>query len=98
MMCNTSHLDCSPFSILEQNFRRKLKGTRAANLVQLTDTTQLLVQHVGRLTEVRCCEGRLNGPKVRMIEDIESFRAELQRHLFCELELSPECRIHLPNA
>ena len=74
-----------------------LHGAWTADLVERTEASQLIVQHVGRLSKIRCRQCSLDGSKVRMIEDIKSLCAELKMHLLRQVELSPERKVYLPR-
>lgn len=73
---------------LKQRLYGKLKGTRSANLVKLANATELTVQHIRRLPEVRRRKTRLDSPKVGMIEEIERLASELQLELLGKIELA----------
>src|SRR5262249_44750206 len=71
----------------EGQFKSELAGAWTTNLVELTLPAQLSIEHARRLAEIGCAERGLHLPKVRIVENVECFCAELKLHTPEEAEL-----------
>src|SRR5262249_31669969 len=81
----------------EVQFKRELAGSWTTNLIELTHPAQLSIEHAGRLAEIGGAERGLHLPKIRIVENVECFGAELKLHTPEKAELPAQGEVHLPR-
>src|ERR1700733_1517688 len=83
---------------LKHGFESELHRARAARLVEGTQDTERTSERGCRLTECVLAQGRINSPKIGIIEGVECFRSELQFKPFMNPEVPADCQVHLPRS
>ncbi len=89
---------------LELHFRRELDRARAADLVQriqaavLTATSEVVVQHLRRLSELGRAQIVDRATEVRVVKKVEEIASELKVKFLSESELAAQGHIPLSGA
>jgi hypothetical protein len=89
---------------LELQLERELDRARASDLVEgveaaeLATGTEVVVEHLRRLAELRKAQIIDRAAEVRVVQDVEEVASELQRKSFGEAELAAQCDVPLGSA
>ena len=82
---------------LEDELESKLHGTRATHLIERTQDAQRTRQCSRGLPKSTLAELRVDGSEIRVIEDVESFGAELQFQPLMDRKIPTDSQVHLQS-
>src|SRR6266576_536301 len=83
---------------LEEKLERKLHRSRTALLVLRRKRTNVLIEHLSRSAECRARTSWIDTTEIRVVQEVESFRAKLQPQSFTYGKLAPDRHVDLPVA